>query len=200
MCSSRLFSLSLASTLLLGCQTNATAPLSDQYQHSESFTQGVPGGTVVEAEEMQALVTAVNLDQRSFTLMDRSGSKRTFEAPPEMKNFERLKVGDRVTARVMLERIIYLREPAEAAREGAAGLLASAPENSKPGMLAAQTIQITAIIKGMDTTLRTATLQMPDGSERVVKVRPDIDMKTEYLGRAVVLRLTSAAVISVDPH
>lgn len=195
---SRLFTLSLTTALLLGCQSQATDETSSDYRRAESFTEGVPGGTVVEVEEMQALVTAVAPDTRSFTLMDRTGSKRTFQAPSEMRNFDQLEVGDRVTARVMLERIVYLREPGEAAREGAAGLLATAPDSSKPGMLAADTVQLTAVVKGMDTTLRTATLQFADGSERVVKVRPDVEMKTEYLGRAVVLRMTSAVAISVE--
>jgi hypothetical protein len=52
----------------------------------------------------------------------------------------------------------------------------------------------------MDTTLRTATLQLPDGSERTIKVRPDVEMKTEYLGRQVVLRVTTAVAISVQPQ
>lgn len=196
----RLFTLSLAATLLLGCQSHATDELSGDYKRTEVVTEGVPGGMVVEAEEMQAVVTAVNLQKRSFTLTDRSGSQRTFQAPAEMRNFEQLKVGDKVKARVMLERIVQLREPGEAASDGAAGLLATAPQNSKPGMLAAETIEVTAIIKGMDTTLRTATLQFADGRESVVKVRPDVEMKIEYLGRAVVLRMTSAIAISVEPQ
>ncbi len=67
-------------------------------------------------------------------------------------------------------------------------------------MLAADTVEITALVKGMDTTLRTATLLLPNGSERVIKVRPDVDMKTEYLGRQVVLRVTTAVAVSVQPQ
>lgn len=197
----RLISLSLATTLLWGCQSHDARQLNNEYQHSQTFTEGVPGGTVVEAEEMQALVTAINRDKRTFTLMDRSASKRTFQAPADMRNFEQLKVGDKVWARVVLERIIYLRQPNDVdSPASAASLLATAPENSKPGLLAADTVEITAIIKGMDSTLRTATLTMPDGSERVVKVRPDVEMKNEYLGQVVVLRMTSAIAISVEPQ
>ena len=76
----------------------------------------------------------------------------------------------------------------------------TAPLGSKPGMLVADTIEVTAVVKGIDTTLRTATLKFADGTERTVKVRPDVDMKTEYLGREVVLRITSAFAISVEPQ
>lgn len=197
---SRIFALSLAATLILGCQSNGDDELSTEYDRTEAFTEGVPGGAVTETEELQAVVTAIDPAKRSFTLKDRSGNSRTIQAPPEMQNFDQLKVGDVVKAVVALERVVYLRQPGEAATDGAAGLLATAPLNSKPGMLAADTIEISAVVKGMDTTLRTATLKFADGSERTIKVRPDVEMKTEYLGRTVVLRITSAVAISVEPQ
>ncbi|MBD9425925.1 DUF1344 domain-containing protein [Pseudomonas sp. PDM15] len=192
--------LSLTAALISGCQSNANDELNTEYDRTEAYTEGVPGGAVTETDEMQASVTAIDPAKRSFTLRDDDGNSRTFQAPPEMHNFDQLKVGDRVRAVVALERIVYLRQPGEVATDGAAGVAATAPLGSKPGMLVADTIEITALVKGMDTTLRTATLQLPDGSERTIKVRPDVDMKTEYLGRQVVLRMTSAFAISVTPQ
>lgn len=193
-----IFTLSLAAALLVGCQSNDE--LSTEYDRSEAYTEGVPGGAVAETEELQASVTAIDPAKRTFTLEDADGNSRTFTAPPEMHNFEQLKVGDRVRAEVGLERIIYLRQPGEVAQDGAAGVLATAPLGSKPGMLIADTMEISAVVKAMDTKLRTATLRFPDGSERTVKVRPDVDMKTEYLGREVVLRMTTAFAVRVEPQ
>ncbi|MEK1907065.1 MAG: hypothetical protein AAAB13_14910 [Pseudomonas sp.] len=198
MSTTRILTLSLAAALIVGCQSNDE--LNTAYDRTEAYAEGVPGGAVAETDELQASVTAIDTAKRSFTLKDDHGNSRTFLAPPEMHNFEQLKVGDRVRAVVALERIVYLRQPGEAATDGAAGVLATAPLGSKPGMLVADTVEITAVIKAMDTKLRTATLQLPDGSERTVKVRPDVVMKTEYLGREVVLRMTSAFAISVVPQ
>lgn len=197
--STRILTLSLAAALLVGCQSNDDE-LSTEYDRTEAYTEGVPGGAVIETDELQARVTAIDPAKRTFTLEDSDGNTRTFHAPPEMHNFEQLKVGDRVRAVVALERIVYLRQPGEAPTDGAAGVVAAAPLGSKPGMLVADTIEVTALVKAMDTKLRTATLQLPDGTERTVKVRPDVDMKTEYLGRQVMLRMTSAFAISVEPQ
>lgn len=194
----RIATLSLAAAMILGCQSNDE--LSTDYDRTEVYAEGVPGGAVGEIEELTASVTAVDPVKRTFTLKDDQGNSRTFQAPAEMHNFDQLKTGDRVRAMVALERIAYLREPGETANDGAAGVLATAPLGAKPGMLVADTMEITAVVKGMDTTLRTATLQFADGSERTIKVRPDVEMKTEYLGREVVLRMTSAVAVQVEPQ
>ncbi|MBC9250336.1 hypothetical protein A9179_08640 [Pseudomonas alcaligenes] len=196
----RLFSLSLVAALVVGCQSNADDQLSTESSQTAAYAEGVPGGVVTETDELQASVTAIDPAKRSFTLKDDEGNSRTFQAPPQMHNFDQLKVGDRVHAVVGLERIVYLRQPGEASSDGGAGVLATAPLGSKPGMLVADTVEISAVVRAMDTKLRTATLRFPDGSERTVKVRPDVDMKTEYLGREVVLRLTSAFAVRVDPQ
>lgn len=193
-----IFTLSLAAALMVGCQSNDE--LSTEYDRTEAYAKGVPGGAVMETEELQASITAIDPDKRTFTLEDADGNSRTFNAPPEMHNFEQLKVGDRVRAEVGLERIVYLRQPGEVAQDGAAGVLATAPLGGKPGMLIADTMEISAVVKAMDTKLRTATLRFADGNERTVKVRPDVDMKTEYLGREVVLRMTSAFAVRVEPQ
>lgn len=196
----RFFGLSLAVALVTGCQSHPETPLNTTASRTAAYAEGIPGGTVTVVQQLQASITALDLSKRSFTLTDNQGNSRTLLAPPEMRNFEQLKVGDRVNAVVGLERMVYLREPGEPASDGAAGLLASTPSGDKPGLLVADTVEITATVKGMDTTRRTATLQLPDGSLRTVQVRPDIEMKSEYLGREVVVRTSSAIAVRVEPQ
>jgi hypothetical protein len=197
---SRWICLSLAAGVLVGCQSQKNDELSYQYDSTESVAKGVPGGAMTETEEMQASVTAIDLSKRTFTLKDDHGNSRTLQAPPEMRNFDQLKVGDRVRAIVALERLVFLREPGQETGSGGAGLLATAQPGNKPGMLAADTVEITATVKSMDTAKRTATLQFADGSQHTVKVRPDVVMKPEYLGRQLVMRVTSAVAVSVQPQ
>lgn len=196
----RILGLSLATTLLLGCQTNASDETNTGYDRTEDFVEGVPGGAVSETDEMTASVTAIDPAQRSFTLMDEEGNTRVFTAPAEMQNYDQLKVGDKVRATVGQERIVYLRAPGEANMDGAAGVVATAPQGSKPGMLIADSIEVTAVVKGIDPVQHTATLKFANGNERTIKVRPDVEIKDEYLGREVVLRITSAFAIIVEPQ
>lgn len=200
MSASRFVFLPLAAALLVGCQHQSDQPLNTEYDRSESVDKGVPGGAITETEELQATVSAIDAAKRSFTLKDDQGNSRTVQAPPEMRNFNQLKVGDRVKAVVVMERVVYLRKPGEAAVDGAAGMVATARLGEKPAMVSADTIEITAVVKSIDTAQRTASLQLADGSLHTVKVRPDVEMKREYIGRQVVLRITSAVAISVEPQ
>ncbi|WP_448681688.1 hypothetical protein [Pseudomonas nicosulfuronedens] len=197
---SRWICLSLAAGVLVGCQSQKHDELSYQYDSTESVAKGVPGGAMTETEEVQASVSAIDRAKRTFTLSDDQGNSRTLQAPPEMRNFDQLKVGDRVRAIVALERLVYLREPGQENGGGAAGLLATGQPGNKPGMLAADTVEITATVKSLDTTKRTATLQFADGSQHTVNVRPDVEMKREYIGRQLVMRVTSAVAVSVEPR
>lgn len=200
MSAARFLFLPLAAAVLVGCQTQADKPLNTEYDRTETVAKGVPGGAITETEELQATVSAIDAGKRTFTLKDDQGNSRTIQAPPEMRNFNQLKVGDRVKAAVVMERVVYLRKPGEAAVDGAAGMLATSQLGEKPAMVSADTIEVTALVKSLDTAQRTATLQLADGSLHTVKVRPDVEMKPDYVGRQVVLRITSAVAVSVEPQ
>ncbi len=192
--------LSLAAAMIVGCQNKGNDELNTEYDRTEAYAVGVPGGAVGETEELFATVIAIDPAQRTFTLKDDQGNNRTFNAPAQMLNFDQLKVGDKVRAMVAVERVVFLRQPGEPANDGAAGVLATAPVGEKPAMVVADTVEVTALVKAMDVKLRTATLQLADGSERTVTVRPDVEMKEQYLGRQVVLRMTSAFAVQVEPQ
>ncbi|MDH4568401.1 hypothetical protein E8E95_17095 [Pseudomonas sp. BN414] len=186
-------------SLLAGCSSHAENDgLEATTSTGEAYAQGVPGSVVTETERVSAVVTAIDHQKRTFTLEDDKGNRQTFNAVPEMRNFPQLKVGDRVNAVVTHERVIQLRAPNEPHEDGAAGLVATAPEGDKPGILAANTVEVTAVVKAIDTTQHTATLEFDDGTRKVVRVRPDIDLKPSYLNQEVVIRMTSAFAISVE--
>ncbi|SDG31766.1 hypothetical protein SAMN05216603_101254 [Pseudomonas benzenivorans] len=191
--------LALGATLLTACSSQAPdEPLEGDVSTSQITVEGVPGGVSTVVEKISAVVTAIDYDKRSFTLEDEAGHRRAVQAGPEMINFPQLKVGDKVYATIALEQLVFLGEPGEATQHGAAGLLATAPAGAKPGMLLADTLEVTAVVKAFDTAQHTATLEFADGSHKTVAVRPDVQLKPEYLGRQVVIRLSTALAIRVE--
>lgn len=172
-------------------------PLTTEVSRSAAYAPGVPGGVVTAVEELRAKVVALDRSKRSFTLEDEQGNRHTVVAPPEMVNYPQLQVGDKVRARVKVEGTMYLREPG-AAVHSATAVAMTPPKGSKPGLLVIGTQELTAVVKAIDSVQHTATLQFADGSSNTYKVRPDVQIKKEYLNREVVIRLDSEVAVSVE--
>ncbi len=189
----------ISAALLGACSTQEhNDDLTRSVSRSQVIEPGVPGSITTEFEKVSAVVSAINLRTRTFTLRDEQGNQRTLEAAPEMLNFAQLKVGDQVTAVVAVERVVFLRDAGETRADGAAGVLVSAAEGEKPALFKAKVIEVSALVKSIDTTRRTATLAFADGTQKVVAVRPDIELKKDYLNRQVVIRMTVAVAVSVE--
>lgn len=189
----------LSLALVSSCSSQAQNDgLSSSTSSAEVHAQGVPGGVTAEMEQITAVISDIDYKKRTFTLQDQQGHRQTFQAVPEIRNFPQMKVGDRVTATVTRERVVYLREPGESREDGATGVLATAPEGDKPGIMAADTVEVTAVVKAIDAAKHTATLEFADGSRKTVAVRPDVELKPSYVNQEVVIRLTSAVAITVE--
>lgn len=189
----------LSASLLSACSSQGPSEaLTSEARTGQVTQEGVPGGVATQVEEINAVVSAINYATSSVTLEDAQGHQRSFTASPEMINFQQLKVGDKVNATVVLEQMVYLRDAGAASTDSATGVVATAPAGTKPGMLVADSVEITAVVKAIDTTLQTATLEFTDGTRKTVKVRPDVQLKTEHLNRQVVIRLSSALALRVQ--
>ena len=160
--------------------------------------KGVPGGTVVETHKITATVTAIDAASRHVTLVTRDGTKTTFKAGPEVVNFNQIQVGDQVKATVAEQLVVFVRKSGEPPSDGEAAVVALAPVGAKPGVLMANTVEVTAKVEALDLEHRKATLRFPDGSAKTFKVRKDVDMTKAKLGDEVVFRTTEALAISVE--
>jgi Cu/Ag efflux protein CusF len=69
---------------------------------------------------------------------------------------------------------------------------------AKPGVLMANTVEVTAKVEAIDLEHRKATLRFPDGKSKTFKVRKDVDMTKAKLGDEVVFRTTEALAITVE--
>jgi hypothetical protein len=134
----------------------------------------------------------------SLQLLSPSGTKTTLKAGPEVVNFNQIQVGDRVKATVAEQIVVFVRKNGEPPRDGEAAAVALAPVGAKPGLLMANTVEVTAAVQALDLEHRKATLRFPDGTSKAFKVRKDVDMTKARLGDEVVIRTTEAMAITVE--
>jgi translation elongation factor P/translation initiation factor 5A len=158
----------------------------------------VPGGVIVDTYKITATVTAVDAASRHVTLVTPDGTKTTFKAGPEVVNFPQIQVGDQVKAMVAEQLVVFVRKYGEPATDGEAALVALAPVGAKPGVLMANTVEVTAKVEAIDLEHRKATLRFPDGKSKTFTVRKDVDLTKSRIGDEVVFRTTEALAITVE--
>jgi hypothetical protein len=160
--------------------------------------KGVPGGIKVQTYKITATVTAIDAASRQITLATRDGAKTTFTAGPDVVNFNQIQVGDLVKATAAKQVAVSLRQRGEPASDGEAGAVALAPVGAKPGVVMANTVEVTGKVEAIDLAHRKATLRFPDGTSQTFKVRKDVDMTKGKIGDEVVFRTTEAMAVSVE--
>ena len=184
---------------LTACSTTPPPPPPPaEVTGSAAFEEGVPGGVIVNTVDVSARVTAIDTSNRKVTLLGPDGDEFTVKVPPEAVNFDQLQVGDLVDATVTEALVVYLDEEGTSGPDGAEGMVALAPKGAQPGGLVAETVQVTATVKAIDRTNRTATLQFEDGSTKTFSVRDDIDLSQRKVGEKVVFQVTEMIAISVE--
>ena len=182
---------------LSACSTTSTPPPA-KAKRATAFQEGVPGGVIVNTLKVSAKVTAIDTSNRKLTLLGPDGNRFTVKLGPEAVNFDQIRVGDLVNATVTEELVVYLDEEGASGPDGSAGVVALAPKGAQPGGLVAETIQVTATVRAIDRSNRTATLQFEDGSTKIFPVRDDIDLSRRKVGEMVVFQHTEMIAISVE--
>jgi hypothetical protein len=161
------------------------------------ITPGEAGGTYNQTIKASATVTAVDHEKRLVTLKTDAGREVEFEAEPEIRNFDQIKVGDKVNATVNSQVVVYVvgaGEPSATHREA----IMRAPKGAKPGAVVARQFELKAKIKAIDKDARVATLQFVDGETHTVEIRPDVDLSRYHVTDNVVIVVTQQLTLLVE--
>ena len=102
-----------------------------------------------ETQVMTATVEAIEQSTRKVTLKEPDGSYTMVTAPPEMKRFSELKVGDKVTVRYYENIVLRLKEPGEKDVDTGTGATTRGT-GANPGATVAEQRTITATITQLD--------------------------------------------------
>ena len=162
-----------------------------------TVTPGVAGGTVAHVVKATATVTAVDAKSRKVTLQAPGGPPATFTASDAVRNFDQLKVGDKVNA-TLNEQLVVLVGPKREPGTNYGGLVTSAPKGAKPGVIAAEVFEVVADVSAIDTAKRKATLKFDDGQTIEVDIRPDVDLSKYKVGDSVTIRVTQQLKLLVE--
>ena len=180
-----------------GCGTSLFA---DGKSKETVITKGEAGGLLVETTELSATVVKVSKATREVTMMDSQGSKTTYRAGPEVRNFDQIEPGDRVRAALTEQYLSFVRKPGSegpASGEQVRQKVVVAPKGAKPSVLIVNTSEYTGRVRSIDAKNRTATLIFADGRVQTFKARPDVDMTRHAVGAEVVFRTTESVAVSI---
>jgi Cu/Ag efflux protein CusF len=154
---------------------------------------------VAQTVNVTATITNINAATREVTLKGPQGREVTVELGPEVKNFDRMKVGDLVNAQYVEALTLELKKDGKAVvgrteKEGAG----AAKPGEAPGAIAGRRVTIVADVIGVDPATQTVTLKGPKQTVDVKVADPE-QFKLIKVGDQVEANYTEALAIAVTP-
>lgn len=156
--------------------------------------------TAVEAElvTIEAVVEAVDLDQRLVTLKGPEGNTRVIEVDEQARNLDQVEVGDRVIIEYFESIALMLDGPGTGAGAEISEVVQVGPKGQKPTVKAVDTLDVTAVVEAIDRDARSVTLKGPKGNFLILEVGEDApNFDKIKVGDEVTARYTEAMAIAV---
>jgi hypothetical protein len=153
---------------------------------------------VVDVVAVEATVEAIDYDKRVITLKGPEGNVRAFKVRKNIKNFDQIKVGDKIKSEYVESFAVFIRKSDKPASADEAREVMVAPKGQKPEAAAVDTVEVTAKVEAIDYKNRTVSLKGPEGNTRTFTVDKRVKgFKKIKKGDDVTLRHTEAFVVSV---
>jgi hypothetical protein len=157
--SQRFSSRARAAGVALAALASVVAPLA-------APTQAV--ASVSRAEAVTALVTIKSVDHatRHLVVTGPSGEEVAIKVPPDIRNFDQLKPGDKINATYTIEVEIALSPPnAPLSKDSITRVETRSTKGAMPGGSVANHIIVTGAVVGIDNVHHTLKLVSPQGGE-----------------------------------
>ena len=159
-----------------------------------------PGQAVIaQTDKARATITAIDKATRDVTLKGPEGNLVTVTAGPDVKNFDKLKVGNQVDLQYIEALTLELKKGggmAVAKTEKSDAVAAKKGES--PGAAAGRQMTVVADVVALDPAKQLVTLK---GPKRTVSLRvPDPEQfKNIAIGDQVQATYTQAVAVAVEP-
>jgi hypothetical protein len=174
--STALVLITFAALVLAGCWTPPSANVQPA---------GKPGliqdGIAVQSVKNPATVQAIDVGARTITLKLSDNTTPTYQVGAQVKNFDRVQVGNQVRATVTDVLAVYRLE-----------------NGRLPDGATAETLGVNARVLKVDPSYRILTLQYPDG--RSEKLKPGLGTRMQEMapGDSVVARPQEVTAINIQ--
>jgi|SRR5215831_1997565 len=169
-------------------------------QTGAAVAESAPGKkTVAQTVKATATITAIDKATRDITLKGPQGNVVTVTAGPDVKNFDRLKVGDQVDLQYIEALTLELKKGGgmPVARSEQSAAVGAKPGESPGGAIGRQ-VTIVANVIGVNPAKQSVTLQGPNRTVELVVADPE-QFKLVSKGDQVQATYTQALAVAVEP-
>ena len=153
--------------------------------------------SAIEGATAIATVESIDAAKRNVTLKAADGSTHTIHLGKECINFDQIQKGDQIRATVAEQVALSVSKGGGPPSAEAAGMVALAPKGAKPGMIIADTDDVTGKITAIDAQKNTFTVQDAEGGTRTIKAGPNVKIADLKEGDDISARVTQAMAIVV---
>jgi hypothetical protein len=144
-------------------------------------------------------IQAIDTTTRAVTIRDSSGDEDILFAPPEVKRFNELKVGQQL-AITYYESLVFAVAPAGKKAQGLADSSGITPRaGALPGGTVTRQITATVEVAAVDMTTPSITIKTKDGRTITRKVDNVKNITGVKAGDSIDITYTQAALLSVEP-
>jgi hypothetical protein len=153
-----------------------------------------------QTETVTATVEAIDHESRAVTLLRADGEVINFVAGEEARNLDQVSIGDIVVAQYVssISVKVVAGDNIEPGQLGLAAMERS-EKGEMPGVVAVDTEVIVATVVDINIEANTFQLKSVDGSiEEYVAMNPE-NLKRAAVGDAVVITMSTAIALSVEP-
>jgi Cu/Ag efflux protein CusF len=147
--------------------------------------------------ELTAEIVAIDHDARLITLQDEDGEVEELYAGPEIKRFDELKVGDKLTFRYYESVVSRIRKPGEPAPTSSGEPTLVRGTGAKPSATLSQQMTATVTITQIDANASSVTVKTEDGRTMSFKVADKKNLEGFKVGDRVDITYTAAIMITV---
>lgn len=177
----RMIVAAMAALAFVAAPAAAQKPLSQGAAVSETFT-----------------IEAIDSKARIVSLKDKDGIVEDIYCPPEVKRFDALKVGDKVTFRYYESVVYQIHKPGTAPESPSSGPAITRTPGTKPGATVSEQMTATVTVNAIDMKVPSVTITAADGRKMSFRVENPKNMAGVKVGDKVQITYTQALAISVQ--